>query len=206
MLLGEPLRREHRRRVGRLSAATRRRGAAAVQVMSSWPCVSSAACTGMLNLHSLKDASRAHPAADAHRDHAVAGLAPLHLVEQRRRQLGAGAAERMAERDRAAVDVQPRRDRSAAPAGTRAPARRTPRSARRDRSGRASARRASATFRIAGTGPMPKRSGSTPAVANATNRPSGVSPRSLRQRRGRDDDRRGAVAHLRRVAGRDACR
>ena len=31
---------------------------------------------------------------------------------------------------------------------------------------------------MAGTGPMPKRSGSTPAVANVTKRPSGVSPRS----------------------------
>ena len=36
-------------------------------------------------------------------------LPPLHLVEQRRRQLRAGAAERMAERDRAAVHVQPLR-------------------------------------------------------------------------------------------------
>ena len=32
---------------------------------------------------------------------------------------------------------------------------------------------------MAGTGPMPKRSGSTPAVANATNRASGCSPRSF---------------------------
>ena len=57
--------------------------------------------------HAFEDPRRPHPAADAHRHHAVARRAPPHLVQQRRRQLRAGAAERMAERDGAAVDVQP---------------------------------------------------------------------------------------------------
>src|SRR5581483_5511082 len=43
--------------------------------------------------------------ADAHRRDAVAAAAPLHLVEQRRHNARAAAAERVAERDRAAVDV-----------------------------------------------------------------------------------------------------
>src|SRR5262245_4670963 len=55
----------------------------------------------------FEDARRAHSAADAHRDHSVASLAALHLVNQRGRKLRPRAAERVAERDRAAVDVQP---------------------------------------------------------------------------------------------------
>src|SRR5215813_23715 len=55
----------------------------------------------------LENARRAHSAADAHCDHSVASLAALHLVKQRGRQFRARAAERVAERDRAAVDVQP---------------------------------------------------------------------------------------------------
>ena len=54
-----------------------------------------------------QDRRRAHAAADAHRDEAKAGLAAGHLVEERGRELRAAAAERMAKRDRAAVDVQP---------------------------------------------------------------------------------------------------
>src|SRR6185295_7443227 len=57
--------------------------------------------------HPFKDTSSAHPATNAHGHHAVARLASFHLVQDRRRQLRAGAAERMAERDRAAVDVEP---------------------------------------------------------------------------------------------------
>src|SRR5215204_3528661 len=57
-------------------------------------------------LHALEDPCRAHAAADAHRDQAVSRVPPPHLVEARRRQLGAGAAERVAKRNRAAVDVE----------------------------------------------------------------------------------------------------
>ena len=89
----------------------------------------------------------------------------------------------MAERDRAAVDVEPIGiDRQLAQARP-APARRTPRSARRDRSDRASARRSFSALRTAGTGPMPKRSGSTPAVAKATKRASGCEAALLRAAR-----------------------
>ena len=58
------------------------------------------------HLHAFEDSSGAHAAAHAHRDQAVTRLSPPHFVEKRRRQLGAGAAERVAERDGAAVDVQ----------------------------------------------------------------------------------------------------
>ena len=54
----------------------------------------------------LEDARRALTAADAHRDQTVAPAAPAQLIEQRDRQLRAGRAQRMAQRDRAAVDVQ----------------------------------------------------------------------------------------------------
>ncbi len=44
--------------------------------------------------------------ADAHRDHAQLAAATAELVQQRGRQLRARAAERMAEGDCAAIDVQ----------------------------------------------------------------------------------------------------
>src|SRR5688572_9361439 len=47
----------------------------------------------------------AHAAADAHRDHAVAAAAPFQLAQDGRRQLRPRAAQRVAERDGAAVDV-----------------------------------------------------------------------------------------------------
>src|SRR5262245_42898446 len=55
----------------------------------------------------LENARGAHSPADAHRDHSEAGLATFHLVKQRGGQFRSGATERVAERDRAAVDVQP---------------------------------------------------------------------------------------------------
>src|SRR5262245_43354828 len=64
-------------------------------------------CTEDLPHQVFKNARRAHSAADAHSDHPVASLAALHLVKQRGRQLRPRATERVAERDRAAVDVQP---------------------------------------------------------------------------------------------------
>src|SRR3990170_4254859 len=53
----------------------------------------------------LEDPGRSHPPSDAHGDHAPLQLAPLHFIEDLRRQLGPGAAQRMPERDRPAVDV-----------------------------------------------------------------------------------------------------
>ena len=52
----------------------------------------------------FEDSRGSLPAADAHRNHAVARLAALHFPQDRGRELGAGAAQRMAERDGAAVD------------------------------------------------------------------------------------------------------
>src|SRR5436190_12873434 len=52
---------------------------------------------------------RRHPLADpdAQRGDAVAGAAPTHLPDQRGEETGTGAPERMSERDRATVYVQP---------------------------------------------------------------------------------------------------
>src|SRR3954467_11257883 len=56
------------------------------------------------------DAHRdAHAAADAERGETLLGIAPLHLVEERDQHARAGRADRMADRDRAAVDVDPGR-------------------------------------------------------------------------------------------------
>ena len=80
-----------------------------------------------------------HPQApaDAERGQAAAGVAAVHLVEQGDEDARARAADRVAERDRAAVDVQPiARDRQIREHREHL-RRRTPRSARRDRNRRA---------------------------------------------------------------------
>src|ERR1035437_1652187 len=53
----------------------------------------------------LEDAGGAHASADTHGDHAVFDVPSRHLAQQGSGELRAGAAERMAERDGAAVDV-----------------------------------------------------------------------------------------------------
>src|ERR1700722_19794754 len=53
-------------------------------------------------LHAERDA---HAAADAERGETLLGVALLHLVQQRHQDAGAGSADRMAERNRAAIDV-----------------------------------------------------------------------------------------------------
>src|SRR5438477_12360700 len=47
-----------------------------------------------------------HAAADAQRRQALFRVAPLHLVQQRDEDPGARGADRVAERDRAAIDVE----------------------------------------------------------------------------------------------------
>ena len=84
----------------------------------------------------------------------------------------------MAERDGAAVDVQAVGIDRQQLAGRRAPARRRLRSARRDRSGRASARSASGPSGSPAPGRCRTAPARTPAVAKATKRASGVRPRS----------------------------
>src|SRR5205085_5067915 len=56
-------------------------------------------------LQSFEDAGRSLAASHAHRDHSVAGATSLHFAKDRRCELGAGASQRMPQRDRAAVDV-----------------------------------------------------------------------------------------------------
>ena len=59
-----------------------------------------------LNLRdSLENSRRAHTSADAHRHQAISRTSPLHLLQNRRRQFCAGAAERMSQRDGASVHV-----------------------------------------------------------------------------------------------------
>src|SRR5216683_8092816 len=54
-----------------------------------------------------RDAHRnPHATADAQRGKAFLRVAPLHLVEQRDEHAGARGADRMAERDRPAIDVE----------------------------------------------------------------------------------------------------
>src|ERR1700690_1266992 len=47
----------------------------------------------------------AHAAADAERGQALLGVAPLHLVQERHQNARTGRPDRMAERDRPAIDV-----------------------------------------------------------------------------------------------------
>src|SRR3954469_2392986 len=55
-----------------------------------------------------RDAHRnSHAAADAQRRQALFGVTFLHFVEQRDENARAGRADRMTERDRAAIDVDP---------------------------------------------------------------------------------------------------
>src|SRR5919107_1734672 len=68
-------------------------------------CLRLAAESRRLILQVLEDARGAHAAADAHGDEAVPGAAALHLVYQLHRELGAGGAHGVAERDGPAVDV-----------------------------------------------------------------------------------------------------
>ena len=57
--------------------------------------------------HNSKIPAAAHAAADAHGHQAITTLAPLEFMDDADRQFRAGRAERMAERDGAAVDVDP---------------------------------------------------------------------------------------------------
>ena len=105
------------------------------------------------------------------------GLAAPHLVEQAGGQLGAGSAERVSEGDGAAVHVEAVRvDGQFLQAGEDLHGEGFVQFNEVDLVQRQAGELEG--FLIAGTGPTPKRSGSTPAVANVTNRPSGVRPRS----------------------------
>src|SRR5271157_1375582 len=59
----------------------------------------------LLRLAALHAHGDAHAAADAQRGEAFLGVAPRHLVEQGYQDAGAGCADRMPERDGAAIDV-----------------------------------------------------------------------------------------------------
>ena len=81
-------------------------------------------------LQPLEHRRDALAAADAHRDQRVAAAGALQLVHRLDREDRAGRADRMAERDRAAVRVGLLRSRGRAPSTRPSPARRTLRSIR----------------------------------------------------------------------------
>ena len=60
----------------------------------------------MALIHRLEDPGRAHASAYAHGDHAVLRFAAGHLAEEGGGELGSGAAERVAEGNGSAVDVE----------------------------------------------------------------------------------------------------
>src|ERR1700680_2440701 len=62
---------------------------------------------GLTYLLAFEDPRGALSTADAHGDHPVAGAAALHLAQDRGSEFGAVASQRMAERNGAAVDVDP---------------------------------------------------------------------------------------------------
>ena len=135
--------------------------------------------------------------------HAVLLLAPAQAVRDRRGANRAGRAQRMAERDRAAQRIDLRRIEPEVAASPRAPAPRTPRSARSSRCWSCSMPVVFSTLGIAAIGPTPMISGATPATAKPTQRASGVRF-ELAQHALRHEDRRArAVGHLRAVAGGD---
>src|ERR1700741_2900176 len=58
---------------------------------------------GCVASDALKYAGRAHATADAHGDHAVLRVLALQIADQRSREFRAGAAQRMAQSNRAAI-------------------------------------------------------------------------------------------------------
>src|ERR1700754_4340118 len=66
--------------------------------------MSVAPCLNLIN--GLEDSGGAHSSANTHCHHAVLCAAARHLAEQCCGQLGPGAAERMTERNRPAVDIE----------------------------------------------------------------------------------------------------
>ena len=114
--------------------------------------------------------------ADAHRGQPVAAAAAAQLVGERAEQPGARAAERVAERDRAAVDVQLVVVEARARASRRAPATRTPRSARPGRCPSTRGRRARAPCAWRARGRSPCSAGSTPADALPRSAPAARGP------------------------------
>ena len=140
---------------------------------------------------SLDEHRAAQAAADADRGHAAPPAGALQHVQHVQDDPRARRADRMAERDGAAVDVELRLRRARpAPPGGRAPACSSRRSATRARSAITCAANASLIshasrslrprpwrFRIgvaACTGPSPICAGSSPAHSESTMRPSGV--------------------------------
>ena len=125
----------------------------------------------------LQTHRHAHAAADAQRRQALLRVALLHLVQQRRsararRRRRSGGRWRSRRRSRS-----PWRCPSPGPCSPPAPARRTPRWPRPGRGRPAFQPARASALRVDGIGPVPITAGSTPAVAKAAMRASGVSPR-----------------------------
>ena len=129
--------------------------------------------TAYLTVHRHRNS---HAPADAKRGETLLGVATRHFMQQRGQHPRARGADRMTERDGAAVDV----DNSRVPAQVLVD--------RESLSGEGLVGfhelevldhqpAFSSAFRLAGIGPVPMIAGSTPAVAHDTIRAIGVSPR-----------------------------
>src|SRR5262245_31835071 len=85
------------------------RRAAATTAVTAPPARSTAGNRQARTSDALDDGRDAHPSSDAQSDEGGGFSGPLELVEGGVEQHGAGGAQRVAERDGAAVDVHPRR-------------------------------------------------------------------------------------------------
>ena len=136
----------------------------------------------------------------------VAAAGALQLLGRGERQAGARHAERMAERDRAAVGVHVRRRRRRVPSwrSTARPwAAKASLSSITSMSAMLEAEALRAASRVAGAGPMPMIRGGTPATARAEDPGARRQAVALRRFLGGDDQRGGAVVDARGIAGGD---
>jgi hypothetical protein len=126
----------------------------------------------------LEDGGVGLAAALAHGLQAVADAVVAHVVDQRRHQAGAAAAERVAERDRAAVGVELRR--VGADLGEPGERDRGERLVDLERAdvGRGSGRSCCRALRVAGIGAVSMMTGSSAARTAVCTRASGVRPSS----------------------------
>ena len=131
------------------------------------PPVPSRARGGRSSVLPLEQRRDTLPDADAHRHQAIVGLASLHFVKQGGGKPRARAAERVSQRDGAPVYVYPRRIESSSRMQASDWAANASFSSTRSTSSMDSPVR-SRRRRVAGIGPMPMYSGSTPITADWT--------------------------------------
>ena len=154
----------------------------------------------LLSWEGLDDHRDALAAADAGGAEPVAAAAAAELMQQVQGDAGAAGAERVAERDGAAVHVGPLAVEAQLLLDRQVLRREGLVDLDQVHVVELRARPRASAWRAAGAGPMPMIVGSTPATPQATSRPSGLRPSLVGERLARQDQRRGAVADARGVA------